>query len=146
LWRRWKPAWSREICNRRLERRDFFIRPTRRRWAFSTLGGNIAANAGGPRCLKYGVTRHYVLGLEVVLADGTILNLGGRTHKNKTGFDLLGLMVGSEGMLGVVTAATLRLLPHPPFRAGLAAIFPGHRKRCIRCRSYLRRRTFTRRL
>jgi glycolate oxidase len=92
--------------------------------AHSTLGGNIAANAGGPRCLKYGVTRNYVLGLEVVLADGTILNLGGHTHKNVTGFDLLGLFVGSEGMLGVVTAATLKLLPYPPARAGLAAVFP----------------------
>jgi glycolate oxidase len=101
-----------------------FIRPTRRRWPFPLSAATSRPMPGGPRCLKYGVTRHYVLGLEVVLADGTILNLGGRTHKNKTGFDLLGLMVGSEGMLGVVTAATLRLLPHPPFRAGLAAIFP----------------------
>lgn len=91
----------------------------------SSIGGNIATNAGGPRSLKYGVTRHYVLGLEVVLADGRVLQLGGRTHKNKTGFDLLGLFVGSEGMLGVVTAATLRLLPHPPARAGLAAVFPA---------------------
>jgi glycolate oxidase len=92
---------------------------------YSSIGGNIATNAGGPRSLKYGVTRHYVLGLEVVLADGRVLHLGGRTHKNKTGFDLLGLFVGSEGMLGVVTAATLRLLPHPPVRAGLAAVFPA---------------------
>ncbi len=89
-----------------------------------SLGGNIATNAGGPRCLKYGVTRNYVLGLEVVLADGTVVELGGRTHKNKTGFDLVGLFVGSEGMLGVVTRATLRLLPHPPTRGGLAAAFP----------------------
>ncbi|MES2570618.1 MAG: FAD-binding oxidoreductase, partial [Verrucomicrobiota bacterium] len=64
-----------------------------------SLGGNIATNAGGPRCLKYGVTRHYVLGLEVVLASGEILRTGGRTHKNKTGFDLIGLFVGSEGLL-----------------------------------------------
>jgi glycolate oxidase len=92
--------------------------------AHCSLGGNIATNAGGPRCLKYGVTRNYVLGLEVVLADGTILQLGGRTHKNATGFDLLGLFVGSEGMLGVVTGATLRLLPHPSARLGLAAVFP----------------------
>lgn len=90
-----------------------------------SIGGNIATNAGGPRCLKYGVTRSYVLGLEVVLADGTLLELGGRTHKNATGFDLLGLFVGSEGMLGVVTAATLRLLPHPASRLGLAAVFPN---------------------
>ena len=89
-----------------------------------SLGGNIATNAGGPRCLKYGVTRNYVLGLEVVLADGTIARLGGRTHKNKTGFDLVGLFTGSEGMLGIVTEATLRLLPQPPDRAVLSASFP----------------------
>lgn len=88
-----------------------------------SLGGNIATNAGGPRCLKYGVTRHYVLGLEVVLADGRVLRCGGRCHKNKTGFDLVGLMVGSEGLLGVVTEATLRLIPHPPLRAMLSAGF-----------------------
>jgi glycolate oxidase len=89
----------------------------------SSIGGNIATNAGGPRCLKYGVTRHYVLGLEVVLADGTIVRVGGRTHKNKTGFDLVGLFVGSEGMLGIVTEAILRLLPLPPSRASISASF-----------------------
>jgi glycolate oxidase len=88
-----------------------------------SIGGNIATNAGGPRCLKYGVTRHYVLGLEVVLADGEIVKCGGRTHKNKTGFDLVGLFVGSEGLLGVVCEATLRLLPLPPSRAVLSAGF-----------------------
>lgn len=93
-----------------------------------SIGGNIATNAGGPRCLKYGVTRNYVLGLEVVLADGTVVRTGGRTHKNKTGFDLVGLFVGSEGLLGVVTEATLRLLPHPPARAALSAGFPTMRK------------------
>ncbi len=89
-----------------------------------SIGGNIATNAGGPRCLKYGVTRNYVLGLEVVLADGRVLRTGGRLHKNKTGFDLVGLFTGSEGMLGVITEATLRLIPKPPCRAMLAAIFP----------------------
>ena len=79
-----------------------------------SLGGNIATNAGGPRCLKYGVTRDYVLGLEVVLADGKLLQLGGRTHKNKTGFDLHRIFVGSEGLLGIVTQATLKCLPLPP--------------------------------
>ncbi|HYY27349.1 MAG TPA: FAD-linked oxidase C-terminal domain-containing protein [Chthoniobacterales bacterium] len=89
----------------------------------SSIGGNIATNAGGPRCLKYGVTRHYVLGLEVVLADGTIARIGGRTLKNKTGFDLVGLFVGSEGMLGIVTEAILRLLPLPPARGSISASF-----------------------
>jgi glycolate oxidase len=88
-----------------------------------TIGGNVATNAGGPRCLKYGVTRNYVIGLEVVLANGDVLQTGGRVHKNKTGFDLLGLFVGSEGMLGVVTEITLRLLPLPPARATLSAAF-----------------------
>jgi glycolate oxidase len=89
-----------------------------------SIGGNIATNAGGPRCLKYGVTRSYVLGLEVVLANGRVLRTGGRLHKNKTGFDLVGLFTGSEGMLGVVTEATLRLIPKPASRAMLAAVFP----------------------
>lgn len=88
-----------------------------------SIGGNVATNAGGPRCLKYGVTRNYVIGLEVVLANGEILRTGGRVHKNKTGFDLIGLFVGSEGMLGVVTEITLRLLPLPPARATLSAAF-----------------------
>jgi glycolate dehydrogenase FAD-linked subunit len=73
--------------------------------------------------LKYGVTRNYVIGLEVVLANGEVLRTGGRVHKNKTGFDLIGLFVGSEGMLGVATEITLRLLPLPPARSTLSAAF-----------------------
>jgi glycolate oxidase len=88
-----------------------------------SLGGNVATNAGGPRCLKYGVTRHYVLGLQVALADGTLVRVGGRTQKNKSGFDLVGLFVGAEGLLGLVTEITLRLIPAPPARAVLAASF-----------------------
>ena len=93
-----------------------------------SLGGNIATNAGGPRCLKYGVTRNYILGLEVVLANGDVLRTGGRTHKNKTGFDLIGMFVGSEGLLGVVTEATLRLLPRPPARSTISASFTTFRQ------------------
>ena len=100
-----------------------FIRPIPASRADNFIGGNIATNAGGPRCLKYGVTRDYVLGLEVVLANGDIVRLGGRTHKNKTGFDLHRLFVGSEGLLGVITEATLKLIPLPPFRANLAVGF-----------------------
>ena len=110
---------QREARNRRL-----FYPPDPASFKNSSIGGNIATNAGGPRCLKYGVTRHYVLGLEVVLADGTIARVGGRTHKNKTGFDLVGLFVGSEGMLGIVTEAILRLIPLPPGRASISAGFP----------------------
>jgi glycolate oxidase subunit GlcD len=102
-----------------------------------SIGGNIATNAGGPRCLKYGVTRNYVLGLEVVLADGTVARIGGRTHKNKTGFDLVGLFTGSEGMLGIVTEATLRLLPWPPARAVLSASFADVAKAAAAVQSVL---------
>ncbi len=104
-------------------RRGLFYPPDPASLKDCSIGGNIATNAGGPKCLKYGVTRNYVLGLEVVLADGTVARVGGRTHKNKTGFDLVGLFTGSEGMLGIVTEATLRLLPLPPARAVLSASF-----------------------
>src|SRR5881392_3417427 len=87
------------------------------------IGGNVATNAGGPRCLKYGVTRNYVVGLEVVLANGEVLRTGGRVHKNKTGFNLIGLFVGSEGMLGVTTEIILKLLPLPPSRSTISASF-----------------------
>jgi glycolate oxidase len=109
------------------EKKKLFYPPDPASRADCSLGGNIATNAGGPRCLKYGVTRDYVLGLEVVLADGTVTRLGGRTHKNKTGFDLHRLFVGSEGLLGVVTEATLKLLPLPPYRACLACGFSSTR-------------------
>jgi glycolate oxidase len=103
-----------------VEKRGLFYPPDPASRANNFIGGNIATNAGGPRCLKYGVTRDYVLGLEVVLADGAIVRVGGRTHKNKTGFDFTRLFVGSEGLLGIVTEATLKLIPLPPFRACLA--------------------------
>lgn len=106
-----------------VEKLGLFYPPDPASRANNSIGGNIITNAGGPRCLKYGVTRDYVLGLEVVLADGTVVKLGSRTHKNKTGFDLHRLFVGSEGLLGVVTEATLKLLPLPPFRANLAIGF-----------------------
>jgi glycolate oxidase len=110
-----------------VEKRGLYYPPDPASRADCSLGGNIATNAGGPRCLKYGVTRDYVLGLEVALADGTLLRLGSRCHKNKTGFDLHRLFVGSEGLLGVVTEATLKLLPLPPFRACLGVGFDSAR-------------------
>jgi glycolate oxidase len=79
----------------------------------STIGGNVATNAGGLRCVKYGVTRDSVLGLEVVLADGRLLKTGRRTVKGVAGYDLTALFVGSEGTLGIVTQATLKLRPRP---------------------------------
>jgi glycolate oxidase subunit GlcD len=118
-----QPAVNTAAFQAALEKLGRFYPPDPASRADNSLGGNIATNAGGPRCLKYGVTRDYVLGLEVVLADGSIVRLGGRTHKNKTGFDLHRLFVGSEGLLGVITEATLKLLPLPPFRANLAVGF-----------------------
>jgi glycolate oxidase len=79
----------------------------------SFIGGNIAENAGGMRTPKYGVTKHHVLGLEVVTATGEIIRTGGKTVKNVVGFDLTGLMCGSEGLLGIITEATLKLMPMP---------------------------------
>ncbi|WP_327665397.1 FAD-binding oxidoreductase [Streptomyces sp. NBC_00498] len=92
--------------------------------ALSTIGGNIATNAGGLRCAKYGVTRDSVLGLEAVLADGTVVTTGRRTVKGVTGYDLTALLTGSEGTLAVITGATLRLRPVPVAVATLAAYFP----------------------
>ena len=92
----------------------------------STIGGNLATNAGGLRCVKYGVTRDSVLGLEVVLPGGQILRTGRRTVKGVTGYDLTGLFVGSEGTLGVITSATLRLRPRPArYPSTVAAGFPS---------------------
>lgn len=89
--------------------------------AFSTLGGNVATNAGGMCCLKYGVTGDFVLGLQVVLADGTLARTGRRTAKGVAGYDLTRLLVGSEGTLGVITEVTLRLVPAPaPARTAVA--------------------------
>jgi glycolate oxidase len=81
----------------------------------STIGGNVACNAGGPRCLKYGVTGDYVLGLKVVLADGRVLSTGGKAIKNVTTYNLTQLFVGSEGTLGIVTEILLKLQPKPRF-------------------------------
>jgi len=90
---------------------------------FSTIGGNIATNAGGMRCVKYGVTRDAVLGLDVVLADGRLVRTGRATLKGVVGYDLTGLFVGSEGTLGVVVGATLRLRPRPVGQATALATY-----------------------
>jgi glycolate oxidase len=91
---------------------------------FSTIGGNVATNAGGLCCVKYGVTRDALLALEVVLADGRAVRVGHRTRKGVTGYDLAGLLCGSEGTLGIITEATVRLMPLPPPAYTLAASFP----------------------
>ena len=88
-----------------------------------TIGGNVAENSGGLRCVKYGVTRDWVAGLEVVLADGSVIRTGGKNKKDVAGYDLTGLFVGSEGTLGLVTEVTVRLLPLPPAKLTLIAFF-----------------------
>lgn len=96
-----------------VEAQGLFYPPDPNSWEFCTLGGNIAENAGGPRALKYGVTREYVLGMQWVMPDGEILEVGHQTIKGVAGYDLVGLFVGSEGTLGVATRITLQLLPLP---------------------------------
>lgn len=110
---------------REVEARGLFYPPDPASYEFSTLGGNAATCAGGPRGLKYGVTKDYVLGLEVVLPTGEIEFFGRRTMKGVVGYDLVHLFVGSEGTLGVITKLVLKLLPKPPFRAAMLLGFSG---------------------
>ena len=98
---------------RAARRHGMFYPPDPGSFEISTIGGNVATNAGGMRCVKYGVTRDSVLGLEVVLADGRVLRTGARSIKNVAGLDLTSLFIGSEGTLGVITAATVKLRPLP---------------------------------
>jgi glycolate oxidase len=106
-----------------VEAHGLFYPPDPASYKNSFIGGNIAENAGGMRSAKYGVTKHYVLGLEVVTPTGEIITTGGRTSKNVVGFDLTGLICGSEGMLGIITEATLRLLPLPEATRTVRATF-----------------------
>lgn len=104
-----------------LARENFFYPPDPSSFAISTIGGNVAENAGGPRCLKYGVTADYILGLEVVLASGKVIRVGSRNVKDVTGYRLAGLFCGAEGTLGIVTEITVRVRPLPEsFRTVLA--------------------------
>lgn len=112
--------------NEILATQGFWFAPDPASRAISTVGGNIATNAGGLLCAKYGVTRDAVLGLKVVLADGRLLNLGHRSVKGVTGFDLTALMVGSEGLLGVIVEATVRIRRAVPGTiATIASYFPS---------------------
>ena len=101
-----------------------FYPPDPASYEFCSIGGNIGTNAGGLCCVKYGVTRDAVLGLEVVLADGRVIRTGGRTVKDVAGYSLTHLFVGSQGTLGIVTEATLRLRPAPPPKRTMLAFFP----------------------
>ncbi len=110
--------------------KGLFYPPDPASWKYSTLGGNIAENAGGMRAVKYGVTNNYVMGLEVVLADGSVIQTGGKAIKNVTGYNLTQLLVGSEGTLGVVTKILLRLIPMPKARNTLQLMFPSLDEAC----------------
>ncbi len=109
--------------DRALAQVGLFYPPDPASLAFATIGGNIATCAGGPRGLKYGVTRDYVLSLEIVLADGTVVEVGRRTAKSVVGYDLTRLLVGSEGTLAFITKATLKVLPRPESRSVCLAAF-----------------------
>lgn len=106
-----------------VEKEGLFYPPDPSSMQFSTLGGNLAECAGGPRAVKYGVTRDYVLGLEVVLPTGEIINTGVKTAKGVVGYDLTRLLVGSEGTLGVITRVILKLLPLPESVKTMTAVF-----------------------
>ncbi|MBC7911108.1 MAG: FAD-binding protein [Pyrinomonadaceae bacterium] len=113
-----------------VEAHNLFYPPDPASYKTSFLGGNIAENAGGMRSAKYGVTKHYVLGLEVVMPTGEIIRTGGKTSKNVVGFDLTGLICGSEGMLGIITEAILKLLPLPEATRTVRATFKTMREAC----------------
>ena len=113
-----------------VEKHGLLFPPDPASYKDSFIGGNIAENAGGMRTPKYGVTKHSVLGLEVVTATGEIIRTGGKTVKNVVGFDLTGLMCGSEGLLGIITEATLKLLPMPEATATVRASFKSMELAC----------------
>lgn len=110
-----------------VSRYGLFYPPDPSSMHFCTIGGNVATGAGGPRAVKYGVTRDYVLALEVVLSDGVVINTGTQTAKGVVGYDLTRLVVGSEGTLGIVTNITVKLIPMPEATGTLLAFFPDAR-------------------
>jgi glycolate oxidase len=118
-----EPGLVTETFQNAVEKLGLFYPPDPASLKFSTLGGNVAECAGGPRAVKYGVTKDYVMGLEVVLPTGEIIRTGGETAKGVVGYDLTKLMCGSEGTLGVITKIILRLLPLPEAKKTMLAIF-----------------------
>jgi len=109
--------------NMALAREGLFFPPDPQSFLGATMGGVIAENAGGPACVKYGVTKQYILGLEVVLANGDIVNLGGRTLKNVVGYDLMHIFISSEGTLGIIAKAELKLNPLPKTKKTIMAVY-----------------------
>jgi glycolate oxidase len=118
-----EPGVLNAALNEHLAPLGLFYAPDPASWRISTIGGNIATNAGGLRCAKYGVTRESVLALDVVLADGSLVSIGHRSIKGVTGLDLVSLFVGSEGVLGIVVGATVRIRPLPVARRTVTAFF-----------------------
>ncbi|MEZ0228712.1 MAG: FAD-binding oxidoreductase [Planctomycetota bacterium] len=118
-----EPGVITEVLQNQVEAKGLFYPPDPASKSWCNLGGNVAENAGGPRCVKYGVTRDYVLGLEVVLASGEVVKTGGKLRKDVTGYDLTRLLVGSEGTLAVITKIILELVPYPTERRTLMAPF-----------------------
>jgi len=118
-----EPGVTHANLNTELAKEGFFFAPDPASTDFCTIGGMISTNASGMTCLKYGDTRKSVLGLEVVLADGTIINTGSKTMKNVGGYDLTSLFVGAEGTLGIITRAILKVIPRPQIRATVASYF-----------------------
>ena len=123
-----------------VEGRGLFYPPDPTSLKFSTIGGNIAECAGGPRAVKYGVTRDYVLGLEAVLPQGEIITTGVRTVKGVVGYDLTRLLVGSEGTLGIITKAALRLIPLPETTKTMLALFPSLKDAAVTVSAIIRSR------
>lgn len=118
-----EPGVVTEHFQQQVEKLGLFYPPDPASLKFSTLGGNVAENAGGPRCVKYGVTRDFVMGLEVVLPNGEIIRTGGETYKGVVGYDLTRLLCGSEGTLGVITKIIFKLLPLPEAKKTMLTIF-----------------------
>src|SRR6202021_1800611 len=108
-----QPGVTNLAISQAVESAGFYYAPDPSSQIACTIGGNVAENSGGVHCLKYGLTTNNVIGVEMVTIEGEILRLGGK-HFDSQGYDLLGVMVGSEGMLGVVTEVTVRILPKPP--------------------------------
>ncbi|MEI5011434.1 FAD-binding oxidoreductase [Streptomyces sp. NPDC087659] len=125
-----EPGVVNAVLSRAVGEHGLYYPPDPSSWEMCTIGGNIGTASGGLCCVKYGVTAEYVLGLEVVLADGRLLSTGRRTAKGVAGYDLTRLFVGSEGSLGVVVKAVLALRPKPPQQLVLAAEFPSAATAC----------------
>lgn len=125
-----EPGVVNAVLSRAVTKHGLYYPPDPSSWESCTIGGNIGTASGGLCCVKYGVTAEYVLGLEVVLADGRLLATGRRTAKGVAGYDLTRLFVGSEGSLGVVVKAVLALKPQPPAQLVLAAEFPSSDAAC----------------